>query len=96
MADAELYFLIIVIIVYIILILSTIGLIWGYLLSIRKIRASIDQNMRTKQKGWYWFLNFLYWLLPLSVAAAFYFFTVWYVMNPQAQQYWFPPPSTNA
>lgn len=96
MTDTQLYFLVIIIIVYVIMLLAIIGLIWGYLLSTRRVRASIDQNMRTKHKGWYWFFNFLFWLVPFALAGGIYFFTVWYVMNPQAQQYWFPPPQSTS
>ncbi|BAO49486.1 hypothetical protein [Alphaentomopoxvirus acuprea] len=87
----DFYFILIISLTYTIIILSIIGLIWGYLLSINKTRAAITQTIKNKHKFWYWFLNMLYWLVPISVAAGLYFFTVWYVMNPQAKTYWYPP-----
>ncbi|CCU55483.1 unknown similar to AMEV171 [Adoxophyes honmai entomopoxvirus 'L'] len=92
MDNIEIYFYLITTIVYIFMIMSIVGIIWGFLLSINKTRAIIIQSMRTRKKGWFWFLNVTFWTVPFSLVAGFYFFSIWYVMNPQAKIYWFPHP----
>jgi hypothetical protein len=72
---------------YIILISGTIGLIWGYALSINVIKKKIIEFRRragVRFKLLYWFLNMLFWITSLAIIMCYYFFTLWYVMNPDA------------
>jgi hypothetical protein len=92
MDDVEVYFYLLTTLTYIIMIFSIVGIIWGCLLTIGRTRATITQTMKSKSKILFWFLNFTFWTVPFSLVAGFYFFSVWYVMNPQAKIYWFPHP----
>ena len=90
MDDIQIYYYLITTLVYTFMIIAVIGIIWGFLLAIGKTRAIIIQSMKTKYKPLFWFMNFTFWTVPIALVAGFYFFTIWYVMNPQAQIYWFP------
>lgn len=92
MDNVEIIYYLLATFVYIIMILAIIGIIWGFLLSINKTRSVITQSMRTRRKALYWFFNFTFWTVPFALVAGFYFFSIWYIMNPQAKVYWFPHP----
>ncbi|AAG02877.1 hypothetical protein AMV171 [Betaentomopoxvirus amoorei] len=92
MDNVEIVYYLLATVIYIIMILAIIGIIWGFLLSINKTRAAITQSIRTRRKGLYWFMNFTFWLVPFALVAGFYFFSIWFIMNPQAKIYWFPHP----
>lgn len=71
----------------VILIIGSIGLIWGYLLSITSIKLSILRFKKysgVRGKLIYWLLNMCFWVTFLVLIMAYYFFIVWYVMNPDA------------
>jgi hypothetical protein len=72
---------------YIILILGTVGLIWGYLLSTsitRRIIISFKKHAGFRFKLFFWIMNLFFWITFLAMIMAYYFFTVWYVINPEA------------
>lgn len=87
------YYLLITILTYILLSLASIGLIWGYCLATPKLNGYIVHRFkhgRISKKITYWFMNMLFWLVIPAMAAGFYFFTVWYVMNNEAKKLWAP------
>lgn len=72
---------------FIILLLGTAGLIWGYMLSIVRIRILISRfrhKLGFRGKLFYWLMNSFFWVTFLVVIMAYYFFIIWYVMNPEA------------
>lgn len=72
---------------YIILILGSIGLIWGYLLSVSPIKKEIliiKRKFMFSGRLIYWTLNIFFYITFIALIMAYYFFTVWYVMNPEA------------
>lgn len=72
---------------YIILILGTVGLIWGYLLATsitRRLIIGLKKHAGVRFKVFFWIMNLFFWITFLAMIVAYYFFTVWYVMNPEA------------